>query len=340
MQLTMVFLILLLLLYANALQPVALLTGATGRTGQLVTNLMLDQGFRCNIFCRNEQRAREIFHGKSNIEFFQGELINHDDIQAAFDNAKKQHLSHVVYMAGGDNIDYKCVNYQAVAAFAEEAAKCETMRHFVVVSTAWATKPYSIASLLFNSMYIDTVPMASHYLGEQAVRKAASMNENLNYVVLRATGLNSDENYAKKYPDAVSMELTYQQGDNFDFFGIAGKPGMSRNQLANAIVSAVNVEGRYTVEVTGSGTVERTDSSVYERLIQDEAEVTLNAEDEIYDAHVVAVKRLKNTATTASLTGIALVGLFGWSQGLFLFFSFDAAIIFVWSVFFAKKQAL
>eukprot|EP00957_Ditylum_brightwellii_P038044 2877272-Ditylum_brightwellii.AAC.1 len=96
--------------------------------------------------------------------------------------------------------------------------------------------------------------MASYYLGEQALRKAAAgvtdKNSSLNYVILRAGGLNSDERYAEKYPDAATMGLTYQQGDTFDFFGIAGRPGMSRSQLANAVLSAVDVEGQYTVEVT------------------------------------------------------------------------------------------
>ncbi len=46
--------------------------------------------------------------------------------------------------------------------------------------------------------------MASHYLGEQALQKASAETDGrLDYVILRAGGLNSDENYAKKFPDAV-----------------------------------------------------------------------------------------------------------------------------------------
>lgn len=64
--------------------------------------------------------------------------------------------------------------------------------------------------------------------------------------------------------------LTYQQGDSFDFFGIAGRPGMARSQLAQAVITALNVEGKYTVEVTGSGTANLNDATVYENLYQDE----------------------------------------------------------------------
>ena len=70
------------------------------------------------LFCRDEQRARELFRQNPNLEFCNGDLNNYNDIKAAFDSPKKK-LTHVVFMAGGDDIDYKAVNYHAVAAFAE-----------------------------------------------------------------------------------------------------------------------------------------------------------------------------------------------------------------------------
>mmetsp|Transcript_31459 Transcript_31459/g.45896 ORF Transcript_31459/g.45896 Transcript_31459/m.45896 type:complete len:384 (+) Transcript_31459:95-1246(+) len=339
--------------------PVALLTGATGRTGQIVTNELLKKGFQVRIFCRDGQKAKEIFRNSDdngidylkNIEFCQGDLGNENDIQAAFSNTSKK-LTHVIFMAGGEDADYRVVSYQGLAKFAQKATavECNTIRHFVVISTAWCTKPYSIASLLFNTLYFDTLPMASYYLGEQALRKAAAgvtdKNSSLNYVILRAGGLNSDERYAEKYPDAATMGLTYQQGDTFDFFGIAGRPGMSRSQLANAVLSAVDVEGQYTVEVTGSGNVDLNDSSFYQELRQDDnskAVIANNRDDDddtaVFDTHTQAVKQLKNTAIAASLGGIAMIGIYGWFQGLVLLLSLDAIIILLWSRFFANKQA-
>ena len=76
------------------------------------------------------------------------------------------------------------------------------------------------------------------------------------------------------------------------------------------------------MEVTGSGTVDRTDSTVYRGLVQDLAVApSLNQEDEIYNIHMQAVMQLKNTAIAASLGGTALIGLFGWIQGIFLLLS-------------------
>jgi len=327
----------------KALQSVALLTGATGRTGQLVTTKLLNQGFLVRIFCRDEEKARQTFGLNPNIEFCCGDLSSTQDIEEAF-KSKKQ-LTHVVFMAGGEGADYNIVNFLGLKAFAEKAELCDSIKHFVVISSAWATRPYSIAGLLFNSMYQDTVPMASHYLGEQALRSAAcKTNGRLNYMILRAGGLNEDDRYAKKYPDAYAKGLTYQQGDNFDFLGIAGRPGMCRSQLADAVVSCINVQGRYTFEVTGSGNFERTDSSFYKSFEEDKvliASLGSNRHEEIITAmHTQAVGQLKTMAFAASAGSIALVAHYGWLQGICFVLTMDAIILMIWSVFLTKQQAL
>jgi len=217
----------------------------------------------------------------------------------------------------------------------------------VVISTAWASKPYAIASLLFNSMY-NSIPMACHYMGEMELRRQAFFHQqdadhhhHLNYVILRAGGLNSDERYAQKYPEAVQQGLTYQQGDTFTFLGPAGRPGMSRTQLAHAVATAVDVQGRYTVEVTGSGTVGLDDASVYETTLkQDGADVTeiSPSNEEIMRIHTQAVSELRATLVALSLGGIALIIGFGWTQGLLSLFVVDAVVLYVWSQFFANRQ--
>ncbi len=352
-------------LVAQPRSPVALLTGATGRTGQLVTNLLLERGYDVILFCRDEVKARQNFHKEAKEEykynkicFVQGDISCPEDVQNAFHLNHQQSNdqlvttlttstispTHVVFMAGGEGADYRTVNYKGVATFAEIAAECDTVQNFVVISTAWDTKPYSIASLLFNSIYKDTVPMASHYLGEQALRNAStsSKGKKFNYVILRAGGLNSDENYAKKYPEAAGKGLTYDQGDEFEFFGFAGRPGMARSQLANAVVSAMNVDGRYTVEVTGSGATPLDDSSVYQTLTQDSTAFSLvptSQEESIMRIHTQAVEQLKLTAIAASFGGLVLIGVFGWVQGILLLLSLDAVVLFIWSQFFANRQA-
>eukprot|EP00980_Cylindrotheca_fusiformis_P001244 scaffold332_cov117-Cylindrotheca_fusiformis.AAC.4 len=330
---------------SNALQqqPVALLTGATGRTGQLVTNMLLKEGFHVCIFCRDESKAKTLFESNhSNIQYYEGDLSNRNDIKGAFSSRSTttQPFTHVVFMAGGENADYRCVNYQGVAAICQEAVQYESIRQLVIISTAWTTRPYSIASLLFNSLYPDTVPMASHFLGEQSLRQAAmARKEELNYVILRAGGLNSDDRYSEKYPEAATMGLTYQQGDMFEFLGVAGRPGMSRSQLANAVVTATTTSptGRYNVEVTGSGDTEWTDGTIYNTLKQDEQPSTYS-EDELYTIHTQAVQQLKAAAAVCTIGGIGSIAVFGFLPGFLGLVVLDALVLLLWSRFFATKQ--
>lgn len=335
--------------FSVALQPVALLTGATGRTGTLVTQQLIDQGYHVLVYCRDEAKAHQTLGYDSNnqkLTVVQGDFDSEQDVKAfqewVSSSSWKSKLTHLVFMAGGEGADYQAVNQRGVASMAQLSLACDNLSHFIVISSAWTTRPYSIASLLFNSIYSDSVPMASHYLGEQALRRVALQRPNFHYVILRAGGLNSDENYAKKYPDAVGKGLTYQQGDNFDFLGVAGRPGMVRSQLAQAVVTAMDVEGRYTVEVTGSGTVHGNDSSVYDGFYQDDGSmVMVDAEMEeevIVRIHTDATERLKQTAIAASFGGITLIGVFGLIKGLVLLVTMDALIILFWSRFLANQQ--
>lgn len=321
----------------------ALLTGATGRTGKIVSNLLLEKGYNLCIFCRDEEKARQIFDKDlDRIKFIEGDLANVKDIQSAF-TSNNDLLSHVVFMAGGEGADYKCVNYKGVAEFAKQAADCPSIGNFVVISSAWASRPYSIASLLFNSLYFDTLPMGSHFLGEQALKYASKQKgERLNYVILRAGGLNEDARWKEKYPEAYEMGLTYEQGDKFEFLGKAGRPGMCRTQLASAVVAAMDIDGKYTVEVTGSGNVPWNDTGIYQNLVQDQMDFgsssSIDQEVEIYDIHSNAVMQLRNTAIATAIAGLTLIitnGIFG---GLLLLVPLNAAILLVWSKFYANYQ--
>lgn len=52
------------------------------------------------------------------------------------------------------------------------------------------------------------------------------------------------------------------------FFGPAGIPGMCNTQLGDAVMTALQVQGKYTVEVTG-GTVDAHDAAVYSEFQMD-----------------------------------------------------------------------
>jgi nucleoside-diphosphate-sugar epimerase len=279
------------------------------------------------------------------VEYCQCELGDAAAVRAAFSfhNNKPNNITHMVFLAGGDGADYTAVNYRGVMECAQCCASCETIRQMVVISTAWATRPYSIAALLFNSLYPDSTPMAVHYLGEQELRRAAVMG-NFDYVILRPGALKSDERYAKQFPEAAKKGLTYQQGDTFRFLYEPGRPGMSRSQLAHAVVAAVdNVKGRYTVEVTGSGTVPLDDYSVYQTgaLVPDDIFVEAKgySNDEIMAIHQQAVAELKNTALAVSLGSILLVSLLGWVQGMVSLLAVDAVVIFLWRKLYADRVA-
>ncbi|KAL3942224.1 MAG: hypothetical protein SGBAC_003533 [Bacillariaceae sp.] len=376
------FVLVLTLRHCRALQspipPVALITGATGRTGQLVSDLLLQQGFHLRIFCREEAKARAIFESKNSkcsqqdggdgehcvIEYFSGDLKSIDDVKAAFQTSSTSlPLTHFIFLAGGEDADYKGVNYYGVKSMAKLAVQSPSIRQIVLVSTAWATRPYSIASLLFNTLYPHTIPMASHYLGEQALRRAvASSNannpsssetngSNINYVILRAGGLNSDDRWKKKYPEASAMGLTYAQGDSFTFAGIAGRPGMCRSQLANAVLAATTAEGGYTVEVTGSGPTEWKDATVYQTALQPDdgqtyflnenpsgALVSAAEEDEIYAIHTQAVQQFKATVISVTVAGVGLITTFGFVQGLISLLFLDAIILLLWGKLLGTRQ--
>ncbi|CAJ1945141.1 unnamed protein product [Cylindrotheca closterium] len=361
-----------------SIPPVALITGATGRTGQLVSDLLLEQGFHLRIFCRDEAKARELFEAKNSkysqqdgddgepcvIEYVLGNLNSMADVKAAFQTSPSSPpLTHLVFLAGGEGADYKSVNYYGVESVAKLAIQTPSIRQIVLVSTAWATRPYSIASLLFNTLYPETIPMASHYLGEQALRRAvASSNTNnpsslgtdsinkINYVILRAGGLNSDDRWMNKYPEAAAMGLTFSQGDTFTFAGIAGRPGMCRSQLAKAVLAATTVEGGYTVEVTGSGPTDWKDSSVYQTTLQPDDEqlyskesssgalISVAEEEEVFGIHMEAVQQLKATAIAATAAGVGFIGTLGFVRGLISLLLLDAIILLLWGKIFATRQ--
>jgi hypothetical protein len=118
-------------------------------------------------------------------------------------------------IARRDDTDWDAVNNRGVEECAQEAARVGA-KSMVVIDSAWVTKPYSLAGLLFNSLYA-TLPMALHLRGEYALRRHAVDQDSgsgtpvFNYVIVRAGRLVSDEDY----PTSGPTGLTLAQGDDF-----------------------------------------------------------------------------------------------------------------------------
>lgn len=242
----------------------ALVTGGTGQVGGLVTQRLLAENYCVRVLTRNETKAKEKLGG-DRIEIVVGQLGD-DGISVAKAFEGPAPVSHVIFTAGGEDADFDAVNNRGVAECARALqASSAAKKSMVVISAAWVSKPYSMASILFNALY-DNFPMAKHLQGEDVLRKTAAESKGFHYAILRAGRLVSDE----EYPDKGAKGLLYQQGDSFFFFGPAGSPGISYTQLAESVMTAMKIEKKVTVEITG-GITDVDDTSIYAEFREDNA---------------------------------------------------------------------
>ena len=220
----------------------------------------------------------------------------------------------------------------------------------VVMSAAWVSKPYSLSSILFNSMY-DNVPSAKFLQGENALRDVAhacqaegdagsetcsSSGVPLSYVILRSGALAADGDAASQEEGAVHLSQT----DSFSFK--ESGPKLSHSQLAHAAVEALKVQGKYTVEVSGSGNG-KTATSSYQGLSQDD-DVNFNryysmnrtttvSAQYIEQMHAKAVADFYNVIFTLLVGTVLLVGLLGVTRGLALSMTLYLLTTILWMTF-------
>jgi len=269
-----------------------------------------------------EQRQR--------LDFVEGTLGDGVSVPKAFESSQRfgadTAVSHVVFIAGGEDADFDAVNRRGVAECAKQAAEAGS-ESMVVVSAAWVSKPYSLASVLFNSLY-DDLPMSKHLQGEDTLREIGREHPSLNYVVLRAARLVPDDEY---HPDAANG-LWIAQDDNFAFFGPAGNPGMSQTLLARSVVTAMKVKGKYTVQIT-SGSILPDDVAIYGTLVQDSASSTLVTPEEIDRWHQQAVTDLTVMFASICVGTLVLFVLLGWKLGFVLSLLIVGASAWIWSVY-------
>ena len=311
-----------------------LVTGGTGRTGLVAIQQLLSdrkEGFCVRVLTRNVTKAQGLLKGYdtsaagggdfTRLDFVSADLGNAQDIAKSFEGISVQ---HILYAAGGEQADWNAVNRVGLWNMAEQAVqhKVESM---VVISAAWVTKPYSIAGLLFNWLY-NSRPMALHLQGELLMQRAvmnaaaAAKGHSMNYVIIRAGRLVSDEEYdaVPENPKGISMA----QGDSYLFLGPAGQPGMSTSQLGKAIVGAMHVQGKYTVEMTCGDLDPLSSGNAYTSMEQDDVAYLKKMfenpawEQDIMNLQEQAVRNLQ-AATVAIVIGeLSLIWKFGVLWGI------------------------
>ena len=352
------------------------LTGATGSVGSLATKQLLDQGFCVRIFTPHLSQARtqlafleeNLDTSKARLEFVEGQLGDGSVLRAFEPRESSGYTSvtHVLFAAAGGSAskDMDAIHHRGVAECAEAAAQSGSVRSMVVISAAWVSKPYSLSSILFNSMY-DNLPSAKHLQGEDALRSVVhnqdcAMDSNdegyagnqtcssggipLSYVILRSGHVTPDEDF--DVDEDIPQGIKFSQEDAFRF-SAGGRGGtMSHSQLAHAAVAALKVQGKYTVEVSGSGKIDPEDVSQYDGLSQDDdAEfdryysnrtTTITVQD-VERVHAQAVTDFYNILFTLFMGTALLVGMLGWTHGLLLSMTLYLLTMLLWMTFLSNR---
>jgi hypothetical protein len=328
-----------------------LLTGTTGSVGNKATQMLLAQDFCVRIFTDNLPQARNQWSELDDVyaarlELVEGVLGDGFSISGAFEPRESSGYTSVTHVLLADTA--------GVEECAAAAAQIGTVESMVVMSAAWVSKPYSLASLLYNGMY-DNLPSAKHWQGEEALRTIAQQQEQecdfadgsnetsrkpLNYVILRSGRLIPDS----ESNSGEEAGIGFSQDDSFEFWGPDGAaiPGMSHSQLAQAAVAALQVEGKYTVEVTSGSTPASKASKMFSMLLQDDENTAFNFNqtvtmEDVELVHAQAMSDFVNVIFTLLVGTALLVFLLGAGQGLFLSMTLYMITIFLWKTFLSDR---
>lgn len=344
-----------------------LLTGATGSVGSKAAQLLLSQGFCVRIFTESLEQAQSKVESLDEdslerLEWVQGLLGDGVSVSKAFDPRETTgyaSVTHVLFAAAshsaGNHMD--AVHHRGVEECATAAARAGTVQSMVVMSAAWVSKPYSLASLLYNGMY-DNLPSAKHWQGEDALRHIAEQQEQdcdavdyegnpvnnetsrvpLNYVILRSGRLVSDGEASKD--GSAPQGIGLSQDDSFDFWGPPGT--MSHSQLAQAAVAALHVEGKYTVEVSSGSNTPGDAQKLFSMLLQDDENSAFNLNqtvtiEDVEQVHAQAMSDFINVIFTLLVGTAALVYLLGPGEGLFLSMTLYIITILMWRTFLSNR---
>ena len=188
-----------------------LVAGATGRTGRVVVEELLAQGFKVRAFVRDIERARTVL--PKNIEYSQGDVRQRATIDPALNGVTAIICTIGASLGDPDNTP-ELVDYGGVRALADAAADAG-LEHFVLVSSGGATQRDHVLNQRFNNVLI------WKFKGEEVVR-----NSGVPYTIVRPGGLTDEPGGGKS--------LVLLQGDK--------RLGtISRKDVARVLVASLRI---------------------------------------------------------------------------------------------------
>jgi len=195
-----------------------LVAGATGRTGRLVVNKLLDQGYTVRVFVRNQEKAKKFFADA--VEIAVGDVKDTDSIAAAM-----QDVRWVISAIGAGGSKGKgnlpeFVDYGGTKNLAEAAVEAR-VKQFIMVSSRSAGKKKHFLNERHNNVLIWKLK------GENVLRESP-----LNATIIRPGGL-SDE------PGGKSSIAVFPVG------GETKLRRITRADVATVCVSALNNTDAY-----------------------------------------------------------------------------------------------
>lgn len=225
-------------------QPLILVAGATGGTGQEVIQQALAKGYRVRALVRDDAKARTLFGDR--VQYAVGDVREPRTLRGAVKGA-----DYVISALGANaqrdpENSPERVDYQGVKALAE-AAKAAGVKHFVLVSSMGVTHPEHELNRTLDNI------LQWKLKGELALRATG-----MRYTIVRPGNLSNDPGGREG--------VKIMQGDPLD----GGR--ISRADVASVLVNVLGRPEAYgmTFEIVGDAQSSRIDwASLYQGLKRD-----------------------------------------------------------------------
>jgi uncharacterized protein YbjT (DUF2867 family) len=225
-------------------QPLVLVAGATGGTGQEIVEQALAKGYRVRALVRDDAKARTLFGDR--VQYSLGDVREPRTLRGAVKGA-----DYVISALGANGQrdpenSPERVDYQGVKALAE-AAKAAGVKHFVLVSSMGVTHPEHELNRTLDNI------LQWKLKGELALRATG-----LRYTIVRPGTLSNDPGGREG--------VKIMQGDPL------GGGRISRADVASVLVNVLGRKEAYgmTFEIVGDGRPSRIDwAGLYQGLKRD-----------------------------------------------------------------------
>lgn len=209
-------------------EPLVLVAGATGGTGQAVVEQALERGYRVRVLVRDADKARTLFGDR--VAYAVGDVREPRTLRAPMRSVR-----YVVCALGSSNArdpqnGPQRVDYEGVKALAE-AARAAGVQHFVLTSAMGVTNPDHQVNRIFDNL------LQWKLRGENALRETG-----LNYTIVRPGRLTIEE--------GGRQGIKVMQGDPQD---VSGR--IPRDDVAAVLVNALGRPDAYgkTFEIVSEG---------------------------------------------------------------------------------------